>query len=280
MLESDRTGRLHVLQQSTEVESVEVVREFEVDVQLLTTLERGVDRLDHLPISSLVILPEARNPSVPGGRSVTFRSTLESTARPGAYGGWIPGDRLVNRARSRSWHLRQRGGVLHRPKTDFARITSPIPVSSNAMPTTMLKIESISDMNPMSSAVASAVSVTQMLRALFEIGSPFRPSRLPPGRSSPLHRSGFRPTDTAHLRVGQPLGVRQRVLAHDLGLCERLSPVSTGSQPNGGLLCDCRVLDRPDADSLALDVVAGEANPQTPRAITATPKRISSPPET
>jgi hypothetical protein len=52
-------------------------------------------------------------------------------------------------------------------------ITSPIPVNSNATPTMMLKIASISDMNPMSSAVARAVSVTQMLRALFEIGSPF-----------------------------------------------------------------------------------------------------------
>jgi hypothetical protein len=37
----------------------------------------------------------------------------------------------------------------------------------------MLKIESISDMNPMFSAVVRAVSVTQISRAPFEIGWPF-----------------------------------------------------------------------------------------------------------
>ena len=37
----------------------------------------------------------------------------------------------------------------------------------------MLKTDSISDMNPMLSAVVSAVSVTQMSRAEFEIGWPF-----------------------------------------------------------------------------------------------------------
>ena len=47
-----------------------------------------------------------------------------------------------------------------------------MPVSSNATPTTTLKIASILDMKPMSSAVASAVSVTQMFRAPFEIGWP------------------------------------------------------------------------------------------------------------
>src|SRR4029450_5994229 len=58
-----------------------------------------------------------------------------------------------------------------RPNTANARMTRPIPVNRSAIPTTMLKIESISDMNPMSRAVARAVSVTQMLRALFEVGS-------------------------------------------------------------------------------------------------------------
>jgi hypothetical protein len=42
---------------------------------------------------------------------------------------------------------------LPRPNTAFARITRPIPVNSNATPTMMLKIESISDMNPMSSGL-------------------------------------------------------------------------------------------------------------------------------
>jgi hypothetical protein len=45
-----------------------------------------------------------------------------------------------------------------------------LPVRSNATPTTMLKIESISDMKPMFSAVVSAVSVTEISRAPFEMG--------------------------------------------------------------------------------------------------------------
>jgi len=57
-----------------------------------------------------------------------------------------------------------------RPNTARARITSPIPVSTRAIPTTMLKIESCSAMYETFSAVASAVSVTQRFRAPFEIG--------------------------------------------------------------------------------------------------------------
>ena len=45
---------------------------------------------------------------------------------------------------------------LDRPNTALARITKPIPVNSNATPTMLLKIASISDMNPMSSAVAES----------------------------------------------------------------------------------------------------------------------------
>ena len=48
--------------------------------------------------------------------------------------------------------------VLPRPNTAFARITRPMPVNSNATPTTMLKIASISDMNPMSSAAEVLVT--------------------------------------------------------------------------------------------------------------------------
>ena len=53
----------------------------------------------------------------------------------------------------------------------------------------MLKIESISDMKPMSSAVARAVSVTQMLRALLEIGSPLSSCAAASGSFVPTGRS-------------------------------------------------------------------------------------------
>ena len=124
-----------------------------------------------------------------------------------------------------------------------------MPVNSKAMPTMMLKIESISDMKPMSSAVASAVSVTQMLRALFEIGSPFSScrGRLRVVRADRIARV-FSGLILTHLGVGQPAGVRQRVLAHDLRLCERLSArVDRLASPVGSVLCNRRVFDRPEA---------------------------------
>ena len=45
-----------------------------------------------------------------------------------------------------------------------------------------------------------------------------------------------------------------------ISACARaLRPVSTGSPAqSGSVLGDCRVLDRPETDSLALDVVTGE----------------------
>ena len=59
-----------------------------------------------------------------------------------------------------------------RPKTAKARITRPIPVSTRAIPTTIPKIEICSAMYETLSAVESAVSLIQMLRAPFEIGWP------------------------------------------------------------------------------------------------------------
>src|SRR3954471_2911167 len=48
VLQSDRACSLEVLLEGAPVETVKVVRELEVDVQLLTALERVVDRLHHL----------------------------------------------------------------------------------------------------------------------------------------------------------------------------------------------------------------------------------------
>ena len=50
MLQPDRAGRLHVLQERAQIKPVEVVRKLEADVQLHTTLEGRVYRLDHPPV--------------------------------------------------------------------------------------------------------------------------------------------------------------------------------------------------------------------------------------
>ena len=130
----------------------------------------------------------------------------------------------------------------------------------------MLKIASISDMNPMSSAVARAVSVTQMLRALFEIGSPLSSfaaaasSFVPAGSLGILGR-----LVAAHLRIREPAGARQRVLAHDLGHRERLSPrVDRLAGPLLGVLLHGRIRRGTERDLLALDVVAGERESPDP----------------
>ena len=140
-------------------------------------------------------------------------------------------------------------------------MTSPIPVSSNAIPTMMLKIESISDMKPMSRAVARAVSVTH------DVAGAIR-DRLP---TLVLRGGGLviRPRwiarilgrlVAAHLRVREPTAARERVLAHDLRLGERLpSSVYRLPRPLLGVFLDGRIGRWAERDSFALDVISREA---------------------
>src|SRR5918994_2702175 len=50
VLQAHRAGRSQVIPERCQVETLEVVRQLEVDVQLLTALERRVDRLHQLPV--------------------------------------------------------------------------------------------------------------------------------------------------------------------------------------------------------------------------------------
>ena len=152
---------------------------------------------------------------------------------------------------------------VDRRNTASARITNPIPVRSRAMPTTTLKMASISAMYPVFSAVVRAVSVTQISRAPFEIGSPF----------SSLAACCFVVRSSlvcwvvgrlvlAHLGVGQPARGTQGVLAHDLGERERLAAgLDRLTGPLLSMLCDRRVTGRPEDDPFLLDVVAREHEP-------------------
>jgi pimeloyl-ACP methyl ester carboxylesterase len=65
VLQADRAGGLHVLPERTQVETVEIAGELEVDVDFLAALECRVDRLDDLPVLLACELPgcaEAEGP--------------------------------------------------------------------------------------------------------------------------------------------------------------------------------------------------------------------------
>src|SRR5262249_36627595 len=50
VLQANRPSRLHVLHESTPVEPAKVACQLEIDVELVASIERRVDRLHHFPI--------------------------------------------------------------------------------------------------------------------------------------------------------------------------------------------------------------------------------------
>jgi len=95
-------------------------------------------------------------------------------------------------------------------------------------------------MNDMLSAVVSAVSVTQMLRAPFETGLPFASFRQPTGRG-------------------------EGVFPHDRGERERLaSGLDRLAGPLRSVFGHGRVARRAEDDALLLQVIAGEGDPPDP----------------
>ena len=91
----------------------------------------------------------------------------------------------------------------------------PIPLSSSAIPTTTPKSARLSAMKETFSAVESAVAVTQVSRAAFEIGFPASSVAAAAKSFVPVGVAVLRRV-AAQLRVGQAAGRLERVDPHVL----------------------------------------------------------------